>query len=478
MYLAFYGVTPAQDAGVLIFKDLALYPCARSINYTIMNMNKNLSKIATAISQRGGRAFLVGGAVIDRLMGRPVKDWDVEVFGLELNQLDEVLSEFGTLSEVGKSFGIIKLKVGEDDFDFSLPRLDNNRGDGHKEVEVILDPNLTPVEAGRRRDLTINSMSLDVLSGEVIDPFNGLNDLREGIIRATDPETFVEDPLRVLRIMQLLPRKGRVVVPETIMLCQSIKDKFPRLSAERVFEEFKKLLLKAERPSMGLEFLRDSGWLQWFPELGDLIGCGQNPEWHPEGDVWVHTCMVLDNAAALRDQVPEDWRLVFMLGCLLHDVGKPLTTTPDLRSPGHAEAGVEVARRFMARITNNHTLTERVLDIVRLHMRPGELHRVDAGEGSWRRLHRQIRLDVLGFVSKADSCGRTGRSLADVHNPSELCWEWHERLGSEPPAPLVQGRDLIALGMKPGPTFGPLLARALELQMDGLQKEEILKSIL
>lgn len=438
----------------------------------------DLEGIVSRIGREGGRALLIGGGVIDTLTRRPVKDWDVEVYGISGEVLEELLSSFGTVSLVGKAFGVYKLRVGEEDYDFSLPRRDNKSGVSHRDFTVEIDPSMTPREAGRRRDLTINSMYLDLHTGKLVDPFGGMGDLEKGVIRATDPATFVEDPLRVLRIMQLLPRKGAEVSPNTLQLCRSIIEEFEHLPKERVFEEWRKLLLKAKTPSLGLEFLRESGWLSHFPELEALIGCEQNPEWHPEGDVWNHTLMVLDNAATLRAEVPEDWRLAYMLGMLLHDVGKPPTTTPDLRSPGHAEAGVDIAERFMRRLTDEKVLIQRVLDIVRLHMRPGELHRTEASERSWKRLKREMRLDILGFVCKADSAGRTGRSLSDPHSPSELCWRWHEILGVDPIKPLVQGRDLIAIGLRPGPNFKVLLDAAMEMQLDGKGREAILLNLL
>ena len=226
-----------------------------------------------------------------------------------------------TSNIVGKAFGVLKTVIQDIEIDLSVPRRENKVGIGHKGFEVELDMAMTPLEAGRRRDLTINSMYLNMHNGELVDPFNGLDDLQNGILRATDYNTFVEDPLR-----------------------EKMTDEFYELPAERVFSEWEKLLLKADKPSMGLQFLRDCGWLKHFPELNDLIGCPQNPIWHPEGDVWVHTCMVIDQAAKLRDQLPNsDWRLAFMFGALLHDVGKPSTTTPDLRAYGHDAAGVPIA---------------------------------------------------------------------------------------------------------------------------------------
>jgi tRNA nucleotidyltransferase (CCA-adding enzyme) len=432
----------------------------------IQQIPAEIRQLVEIICNAGGHPMLIGGAVIDAVLGNRVKDWDIEVYGLSYAQIQKALANAGYLCDVvGKSFGIVKTRAGDIEVDINIPRKENRCGVGHKGFSVELKPDMSPEEAGRRRDLTINSMYYDLVNHRLVDPFGGMDDLQKGIIRATDPETFIEDPLRVLRIMQLLPRKGKVVDPQTMELCRSMVDEFPTLSAERLYEEWVKLLLKADKPSVGLEFLRESGWIKWFPELEALIGCPQNPEWHPEGDVWNHTCMVLDNAAQLRDQVPHEWRLAYMFGALLHDVGKPSTTTSDLRSPGHAEAGVPIARQFMSRLTREKVLTKRVEAIVANHMIPGQLHRAGAKKSAWMRLHNKIRLDIIGFMSKADSAGRTGRSVADEHGPSELAFAYFKEFGKDPIQPIILGSHLIEAGYKPGPAFGIMLKRAYEYQI-------------
>ena len=252
-------------------------------------MIPELKNIVKAIEKANGKCLLIGGGVIDTILNIPVKDWDIEVYGLSYNDLLELLTVFGKPNLVGKSFGIIKVTVNNIDFDFSIPRIENRVGVGHKGFIVELKPELTPKEAALRRDITINSMYIDLHNGELIDPFNGQEDLFNGVIRVTNSATFTEDPLRVLRIMQILPRKGRIVDANTIELCKTMINEFDLLPKERVFEEFKKLLLKAKMPSLGLQFLKDCGWIIHFPELEALIGCKQHPKWHPEGDVWAHT---------------------------------------------------------------------------------------------------------------------------------------------------------------------------------------------
>ena len=441
----------------------------------MLTIPMDIKRLVEVISSAGGSCLLIGGGVIDSICKREVKDWDIEVYNLSLSEIEMILEANSYQADlVGKAFGIIKTKAGELDVDLSVPRRENKSGTGHKGFDVEFDPTMTPKEAGRRRDLTINSMYLNMETGEIVDPFNGLNDLQQGIIRATDPQTFAEDPLRVLRVMQLLPRKGKVVDPATIDLCKSLKDQFSTLPKERIFEEFSKLLLKAERPSEGLNFLLACEWLDHFPALRELVGCPQNPVHHPEGDVWAHTLLVVDAAAQFKGAIPKDWQLAYMLGALLHDVGKPSVTAEDMTAYGHDMAGVPVTRGFMAQLTNDKELTERVVKVVQYHMAPGALHRGQSKVSAWKRLHNNIRLDVIGLISKADSLSRYG-DLNQVHLPSELALGYFSQFGENNIPPVLLGRHLISAGMKPGKEFGVLLRKAYEIQIEeGIEDVDLL----
>ncbi len=450
--------------------------------------------LANRVEQAGGKAVLVGGAVIDMIQGRTPKDWDLEVFGLGYDSLAVLFSDLNP-KLVGKQFGIIKLTIDGLDVDINVPRTDNKVGVGHDGFECDFDPMMTVEEAARRRDFSINAMAVSLHTGEVVDPFGGLADLHAGVLRATDSHLFVQDPLRALRGMQLLARKAETVDAATMQLIRGMVDTFPELAAERVHEEWRKLLLKAERPSVGLEFLRESGWLVHFPELQALIGCEQNPEWHPEGDVWVHSCHTVDSAAWVRDQgvLPEDWTEAFMFGTMCHDLGKPdVTITPEMvandEAPkerlwtawGHDQAGMPHGESFLRRMTNNKKLIEKTTTIIGEHMQPFNLWQGQGKMSAYKRLHNRLRLDVLGWVCRCDSCGGPDVSIGDPdleHETSTACWDRFSEIGPEPVKAILMGRHLIGAGVKPGPTFKVRLDAAYEQQMEGVEDVDALLQV-
>jgi tRNA nucleotidyltransferase (CCA-adding enzyme) len=456
-----------------------------------------IQSIVRRVNQAGGRALLVGGAVIDIIDGRVPKDWDLEVFGLSFAQLESTFLDKSP-NLVGKAFGTMKLSATECDgldVDINVPRIDNHVGLGHSDLLVKTDPSMTVDEACRRRDFTINAMALDLSTGLIVDPFGGLKDLQDGLLRATDTRLFSQDPLRGLRAMQLLARKAKVVDPTTMGLIRGMADSFPHLAKERVHEEFRKLLLKAPAPSVGLEFLRESGWIAHFPELANLVGCLQHPEWHPEGDVWVHSMHTVDSAAWVRDNadLPDGWTEAFMFGTMCHDVGKPSTTvTPELVAAGqfpkerlwtawgHDRAGMPVAESFLRRMMNNKDIIEKTTSIVGEHMQPWNLFQGEARNPSWKRLHNRIRLDVLGWMCKCDSCGGPSVSIGDPdfeHKTSQMCWDRFSEFGADPIAPLLMGRHLIGAGVKPSRMFTPMLNAAFEAQIEdeSLKVDDLLK---
>ncbi len=441
--------------------------------------------IARDVRRAGGRALLVGGCVRDRLLGLEPKDADLEVFGLSAEALERLLARHGEVLAVGRAFGVLKLKG--TGIDVSLPRRDSKVAPGHRGFAIATDPGLDFAEAARRRDLTINSIGLDPLTGEILDPHGGRADLAARRLRATDPERFGEDPLRALRVVQFAARFAMRPDPELLALCAGLD--LAEVSAERIFDELGKLLLLSAAPSVGLELLRETGLLRHFPELAALIDVPQEPDWHPEGDCWVHTLMVVDRAAALRDGGGDD--LALMYGALCHDLGKPLTTVVErgrVRSPGHDRAGLAPSAALLERIRAPRALTTRVLALVEHHLAPALYVKNRAGPRGYRRLARALEgagvsLELLVRVARADHLGRTTEEARRGVFPAGDAFLARARellVERAAPRDAVLGRHLIARGLAPGPHFGPILERCREVQDEtGLaDPEAILERVL
>lgn len=428
-----------------------------------------MKNIFNKISQAGGTPYFVGGFVRDKFLCIPCKDIDIEVFDLDIDTLVNILQQFGKVDQVGKSFGVVKLTYNGEEYDFSLPRKDSKVGDGHKGFEIKTDQSLSLIEAASRRDFTFNAISENSLTGKVYDPFGGRKDLSNKTLRHTSP-AFAEDPLRVLRGMQFCARFGLEAAGETLLVCQSMQSSFDELPKERVWGEFQKLFLKGKKPSLGLQFLQDSEWINNFPELVAILDCPQNPEWHPEGNVWVHTCHVMDAAAEIceREDIVGEEREVVMAAALCHDLGKATTTTEDLRSPGHDVAGVEPTLSFLERIGFPVSNRAKVAFLVEKHMVHCSINEPTAK--MVRRLKRQcqeagITIEMLGNVIEADHSGRP-----PLPKGMPAAFEAILRLSNEMPAkiePLVMGRHLLGLGWTAGAEMGTELKRLFQLQLDG-----------
>jgi tRNA nucleotidyltransferase (CCA-adding enzyme) len=429
--------------------------------------------IAAAVGDAGGRALVVGGWVRDRLLSLPLPEKsnvDLEVFGVPAETLRALLERFGRVEAVGESFQVYKLG----DVDVSLPRRDSKAGRGHRAFVVTGDPDMSIAEAARRRDFTVNAISWDPLSAEYFDPFDGRRDLERRLLRMVDADTFADDSLRVLRAVQLAARFEFTLDAATAALCRAIP--LDDLPCERVWGELEKLLLQARRPSIGLALAMDLGIIgQLFPELRALSGCPQEPEWHPEGDVWVHTLQVVDEARTRIDDLPRPQQITMMLGALAHDLGKPPTTAfidGRIRSMNHEELGVAPATAFLDRL-NIHTIDgydvrKQVLGITAQHLKPGAWYKVrdEVGDGAFRRLAQKVDLELLARLAKSDCEGRRpGR-----FDCTAMDWflERARTLGVEhrPPAPILLGRHVLELGMKPGPRVGEILKIVYEQQLD------------
>lgn len=434
--------------------------------------------LARAIRDAGGRAMLVGGCVRDLiLVGKP-KDWDVEVYGVDPAKLRLLLDQFGPVNVVGEAFTVYKLGS---DLDVSLPRRERKSGRGHRAFFIEGDPSMTFEDAARRRDFTVNAILQDPLTGEVIDPFGGQEDIRNKKLRAVSFDTFPEDSLRVLRAAQLAARFEFEIDAQTVELCRGIY--LSDLRAERVWGETGKILLGARHPSIGLDWLRKLGAIdQLFPEVGTLINVPQDPEWHPEGDVFVHTLLVTDRAHELIEDLPYAKQVSVMLAAVAHDFGKPATTEfleGRWRSRGHEEAGVKPTEDFLARL-NIHTLDGydvrgQVVALVREHLKPGEFFkkREEVGDGAFRRLARKCELNLLYRVAKADSLGRNADWVPPHKWYGSEAQEWFIQRAREleveqrPPAPLLLGRHLLEMGLTPGPKVGEIAKVVYEMQLDG-----------
>ena len=426
--------------------------------------------LARAIGDAGGRALVVGGWVRDWLRGIDSKDVDLEAYGLDSGALRRVLEGFGRVDAVGEAFTVYKVAG----IDVSMPRRESKTGRGHRAFEVHGDPRMSPPEAARRRDFTINAIMLDPLTDELLDPFGGRADLEAHVLCMVDAATFPDDSLRVLRALQFAARFELEMDAATKATCRAIA--LDDLPSERILGEVEKLLLQARRPSIGFALGLELGAVQTlFPEMAAMVGCPQEPEWHPEGDVWVHTLMVIDQARRAIDDLDRARGLTIMLGAVCHDFGKPATTAfidGRIRSPNHEPEGIAPTLALLDRL-NVHTIDgfdvrHHVVGLTAYHLAPGMWHKSSSsvGDGAFRRLAQKVDLELLARLARADCQGRTG-----TFDCSAMDWflDRARALGVEhrPPAPILMGRHLLAMGLQPGPGVGRILKAVYEQQLDG-----------
>jgi tRNA nucleotidyltransferase (CCA-adding enzyme) len=449
-----------------------------------MKLPPPLHAALSALRSAGGRPRLVGGCVRDWLLGLEPKDFDIEVYGLDYEALGRALAPFGPTDLVGRSFGVLKVRIGGTEYDFSLPRRESKTGAGHRGFAVSPDSTLTEAEAAARRDFTVNAIAYDPIDDRTLDFHGGAEDLKRQVLRHTSP-AFTEDPLRVLRAFQFAARFGFTLAPETAALCRSIRDTYAELAVERVWGEWEKWAVKSATPSLGLLVLKQTGWLEHFPEIAALDGLPQEPEWHPEGDVFVHTGHCLDALVRLdswRDGSPATRRLL-SFAVLAHDFGKAVTTKQAERrgklrwtSPEHEAAGGPLAEAFLLRIGAPQDLITSVRPLVMNHL----LHHDGPSEyrdTTVRRLARKVApatLDDLMAVMRADHLGRPPLVSAETEKRLGFLRLAAQKLALEhaAPRPLLLGRHLISLGCHPGPHFKPALDAAFESQLDGAFYDE------
>ncbi len=456
-----------------------------------MYLPKIIETISKKLQEHNAKAIIVGGSVRDHFLNLPIKDYDIEVYGLQnMEQLENILSEFGSVNLVGKSFGVLKFVHEKEEYDFSFPRLESKVAKGHRGFDIQINGKMSFKEASKRRDFTINAIGYDIEEKYFLDPFNAQIDIDKQILRHIDDNSFVEDPLRVYRAVQFSARFDYDLADETKMLCKDMisKGMLKELPKERVYGEWKKLLLKAEKPSLGFELMRELGVLQYFPELEAIINVPQDPKWHPEGDVWVHTMMTLDVMANIcRSECPlpdnEKQKLKFLFAILCHDFGKATTTTIDddgrTRAIRHEVEGLEPTKSFMYRLTSEHDFIESILPLVEHHLKPSQFYAQGAKSAAVRRLATKVNIEELVVVAKADFLGRTTqKSFRGEYEAGEWLLEKAKALKvqNKPLENLLQGRDLIDLGLEPSPEFKMILDEVYELQMEGdiCTKEEAL----
>ena len=427
-------------------------------------------EVAQKVSDAGGRAYFVGGFVRDEILGTENKDIDIEVHGIGAHKLREILSASGDILEMGEAFGIFSLKG--TDIDVAMPRSERATGRGHRDFDVSVDPYIGTKKAAERRDFTVNSLMKDVLTGEIIDHFGGLKDIENKVLRHVNDVTFPEDPLRVLRLAQFSARFGFTPAEETVSICR--KTDVSALSPERVEGELKKALLKSDKPSVFFEVLNTTDALDFFfPEIKALRGIAQNPLYHPEGDVWVHTMQVLDRAVKYRNAVSEPFP--FMLSALFHDLGKIKATqviNGVIHAYNHEALGLPIVKAALSRFTKENAVIEYVLNMTKYHMKPGIMARAGSSQKSFNKLFDEsISPSDLICLSLSDE-GKEDSAVKELLSEKLTVFE---KIMSRP---FVQGRDLIEAGLTPGRDFSEILAYAHKLRLAGIEKESALRQTL
>ena len=456
----------------------------------MLTLPEILEDILKDLQEIGATPIIVGGSVRDFFLNIPVKDYDIEIFGIDsLETIQKSLEKFASVKLVGKSFGVLTLRVNEYDFDFALPRIEKKIGNTHQDFEIITNANLSFKEAAIRRDFTINAIGYDFCTKDFLDPFDGINDLKNRVLKHIDDKTFIEDSLRVYRAVQFSARFDFSLDEKTFELCKKIvqNNELHFLPKERIYEEFKKLFLKSSKPSIGFELLKDLGVLKYFPELKALISCVQDPIYHPEGDVWIHTMMCLDELSRIlkEENIVDEYRKLYLFYAILcHDFGKPFCTKEingKITSHKHESLGIEPTISFLSKLTNEKKFIEIVSSLVKNHLIPFQLYFAESSLKAIKRLSLKVNIEDLCLVCLADCLGRT--ILDKEKCPKATFWVLNKAkeldIHNEPIKPIVQGRDLIELGFKPSDKFKEILEFAFDLQIDeNMKKDEIIKKIM
>ena len=398
-----------------------------------------LLSIAGDIRSAGGRAFLVGGWVRDALLGRDCRDYDIEVYDLTQDELVPILKKYGRTNLVGKAFGVIHLAMKGLSLDFSFPRTESKVGYGHRGFVVHTDEKLSFKEAALRRDFTINAMGMELPELTLCDPYGGIDDLKKGLLRHVGP-AFVEDSLRILRGVQFASRFALTLAPETVELCRTLT--LADLSVERLFEEFKKWLMKPGKPSLGLRAFLDIRLNDFFPEVFPL-----RESWDDLGEM-------LDNMESEREKLA-------VAGIALSE-----SQSMEFAFASFLSGSPETSLKFLERITNETHLLKNVplqlgaysnLPLGIVNDAP-QLRRLAVKLGGLKLLCLLVKATPRKFYAEAD----------DAEFPEKL-WRVATDFGllEAAPQPYLTGKMLMELGVKPGKQMGEIIKQSFELQLDG-----------
>lgn len=416
--------------------------------------------IMFGIKRQGFDSYIIGGYVRDTIMRIPSKDIDVEVFGCTVNELAGMLQEYGKVDTVGKSFGVVKLTTKNQDYDFAIPRYESKVGVGHDDFEVHFDTNMTPYDSTLRRDFTMNAMIMDA-HGQILDFHRGTRDIQYGILRPVG-EAFKEDALRVLRGMQFASRFNMTASDLLIKYAQQMFDDYQHLTQDRIMHEWLKWA-KGKFPQMGLLLLEETGWIKHYPQIEAMIGCEQNPKYHPEGDVWEHTQQCVAYAGK------EYNNPIITMTMLTHDFGKPSTTVKNEHgnwvSPGHSDPKLG-CNQFLKSIGMPIDIAKEVSELTRFHMSFAE---ENPSKRSVRRVMSKLEHTDIQTLFKVMECDRNGRDeIIGVDNHLQRLIEMSDEIVTDDGgiAAKVMGRHLIELGFEPSPKFGKVLSATYEAQIE------------
>ena len=397
-----------------------------------------LDKIFDKLEKNGATSVIIGGYIRDYFLSlehkqsNSSKDIDIEVYNIEsFEKLEEILKEFGSVNSVGRSFGVCKLTKNDLTLDFTLPRTDNKISSGHTGFDISVQSNLDFTTAASRRDFTINTIGYDTTNKVIVDPFNGRDDLKNRILRAVNINTFSEDPLRVLRAVQFSARFKLTMDEELFTLCKNMIDKniLDELPKERIFEEIKKLMLKADKPSIGFNLLKELGGLKYFHELSSIID-----------DEWDKLLLSVDELAKHRTSNKKT-NTVLMLAALCYTLEPAFTVS------------------FIQKLTNEKVLLERVLSLTSVKLSESYT------DTELFRLATKVTVREFVILNRA--------IYKNINNKLfNICNEIEKRAAEmnilyKQAEPLLMGRDILAYGISPSKDFSKILTLAYEAQMEG-----------